>query len=41
MTQGSSFLATLGLGTESRWDSRTLRRRGGKITLWKFRVRDA
>ena len=21
MTQGSSFLATLGLGTESRWDS--------------------
>ena len=28
MTQGSSFLATLGFGTESRWDSgRAVRRR--------------
>jgi hypothetical protein len=27
MTQGSSFLATLGFGTESRWDSHTTARR--------------
>ena len=29
MTQGSSCLTTLGFGTESRWDSRRARRRGG------------
>ncbi len=31
LTQGSACLATLGFGTESRWDSRTVRVSGGVI----------
>src|SRR6266576_1376029 len=39
MTQGSSCLATLGFGTESRWDSRMARARDGVMKSNRVRAR--
>ncbi len=36
MTQGSSCLATLGFGTESRWDSQTLRFKSARRLRARF-----